>query len=216
MEVITVGLGPYQTNCHILHDSHSAWIIDPGSDGDIITNRLELANLVPKAILLTHTHWDHTLGIPALYNRFGVLPLMVHHTEAMFLGREGGRLLRRFAVAIDPSQEKIPLEIWEAIPEPTTLLGDQDKIEDAGLIVLHTPGHSPGSIGFYHKEAGILFSGDTLFAGTIGRTDLPNSEPDLIIDGILTKFMTLPYETIVYPGHGPTTTIGREKSNPWL
>ena len=107
--------------------------------------------------------------------------------------------------------------MWEAIPSPTRLLSDGDVITEAGLCVLHTPGHSPGSIAFYHKEDNLLFSGDTLFAGTIGRTDLPNSQPELIIDGIQKQFLTLADDTLVYPGHGPSTTIGREKKlNPWL
>lgn len=216
MDVETLRLGPYQTNCYILHDSRSAWIIDPGSDGDRIVQRLETLGVEPKAVLLSHTHWDHTLGISHIFKHFREMQLMVHHSEAIFLGPDGGRLLRRFAVAIDPSQGSIPITEWESIPEPTRLLSDNDVIADAGLVVLHTPGHSPGSISFYQREYALLFSGDSLFAGTIGRTDLPNSQPELIINAIQKKLLTLPEETVVYPGHGPATTIGREKKNPWL
>lgn len=216
MVVETLRLGPYQTNCHILHNAHEAWIFDPGLNGTDIIERLERLGLVPQGILLTHSHWDHTLGIPLLYETYGELPLMVHASEAMFLGPEGGLLLRRLAMTIDPSQASIPKETWEAMPQPTRLLSDHDEIPEAGLSVIHTPGHSPGSISFYHKEEGLLFSGDTLFAGTIGRTDLPNSQPESMVEGIKNRLLTLPDETIVYPGHGPTTTISREKHNPWL
>ena len=88
MDVETLRLGPYQTNCYILHNSHQAWIIDPGSDGYRVTHILQQKSLTPQAILLTHTHWDHTLGIAEIVERYGQLPLMVHQLEAQFLGNE--------------------------------------------------------------------------------------------------------------------------------
>ena len=216
MEVETLRLGPYQTNCHILHNGKEAWIIDPGFNSGPVVHTIEKLELKVAAILLTHTHWDHTLGIPLIIESFGNIPLVVHASEASFLGSEGGMRLRSFAMALDPSQAEVPLSVWNALPQPTRLLTDGDFLDDCSLEVIHTPGHSPGSINYYHREAHLLFSGDTLFAGTIGRTDLPNSRPDLILDGIRKRLLSLPGDTIVYPGHGPTTTISREKGNPWL
>ncbi len=216
MIVSTLRLGPYQTNCYILHNSRYAWIIDPGFDGQRIAQEIEALGLTPKAILLTHSHWDHTLGIPGLLEAYTSLPVMIHATEAPFLGAEGGRLLRKFALSLDPSMANIPISVWESLPEPTRLLADGEMIEECSLTVLHTPGHSPGSISLYQESSNILFSGDTLFAQSIGRTDLPNSLPEAIIPSIRTRLLTLPKQTVVYPGHGPVTTIEREKRNPWL
>lgn len=216
MPVSTLRLGPYQTNCYILQERQNAWIIDPGFDGHLIAKQIMDQNLTPKAVVLTHSHWDHVLGIPGLIEAFGTLPVMIHKDEAQFLGADGGRTLRAFALSIDPGMAKIPRSVWESLPEPTRLLSDGDLIEACSLAVLHTPGHSPGSISLYQESTHTLFSGDTLFAQSIGRTDLPNSLPEAIIGAIRTRLLTLPEQTIVYPGHGPTTTIGAERENPWL
>ena len=216
MEVIGFRLGDYRTNCYLIHDTKKAWIIDPGFDGARVARKLQSLQLEPQAIYLTHTHWDHVLGLPGLVEVYGSLPLMVHPTEASFLGHRGGKILRDFALAIDPRQAHIPQSLWESIPEATHLYEDNEILEESGLRVIHTPGHSPGSVSLYHEGDGILFSGDTLFMQSIGRTDLPNSTPEAIFSSITDRLFVLPDDTRVYPGHGPATTIGKEKTNPWF
>ena len=217
MQVGTLRLGPYQTNCHLLHDDTRVWIIDPGQDGESIAEFITTQRWIPQGVILTHSHWDHILGIPGLRSAFGDLPILIHEAEASSLGREGAKRLRQLAVSIDPSQRSIPLALWEQLPEPTTLLVDGSRIDACDITVLHTPGHTPGSICLYRESEHMLFSGDTLFAGTIGRTDLPGSDPEAILVGIREKLAGLPLETVVHPGHGPSTTIGRElQFNPWL
>jgi glyoxylase-like metal-dependent hydrolase (beta-lactamase superfamily II) len=217
MQTLRIPVGPYQTNCYILYDHHEAWIIDPGFDGRSIAQQIKAKHLSIVAVLLTHAHWDHILGLPELIEAFGPLPVLIHPEEAAFLGPKGGRLLRQLATTIDPTWQSLPQAFWESIPEATHHLADKEMLPSCNLEVLYTPGHTSGSISFYQKEDSILFSGDTLFAESVGRTDLPNSLPDQIIPSIRNKLLVLPEETQVFPGHGSMTTIGREKRrNPWL
>lgn len=216
MVVETLTLGPYQTNCYLLHDHNSVWVIDPAFAGGTILQRIQAKKLHVEAVILTHSHWDHLMGLPELVAAHPEVAIYVHPHEAQFLGKEGGRRLRKLAISIDPSQARFPLSFWESLPEPTHFLQEGETIPGCSLQVLHTPGHTAGSVSLYLFGDDILFSGDTLFAGSIGRTDLPNSDPQAIIPGIKTKLLTLPKKTIVYPGHGPATTIEKEMSNPWL
>lgn len=217
MEVQTVRLGPYRTNCHILHDRQNAWIIDPGFDGGLLAARIKAQGWEVRAVLLTHSHWDHVLGIPGLREVFPELPIYLHEADQRFLGKAGSAQLRQLAFSIDPSQRSIPADLWESLPEATHLLEDGMNVEGCELLVLHTPGHTPGSVCLYRETDALLFSGDTLFAGSIGRTDLPGSNPDSIVPAIQQRLLVLPEPTVVYPGHGPATTIGKQiRQNPWL
>jgi len=216
VEVQTFRLGPYRTNCHLLIDGRKVWIVDPGFDGDALAAHITSHDLEVQAVILTHSHWDHVLGLPGLCKAFDDLPIHVHAADAFLLGKEGVESSRRFAMTVDPDQRVIPRSLWEDVPEPTQVLADGDRIEGCNLIVIHTPGHTPGSICLYQETQELLFSGDTLFAGTIGRTDLPYSDPRAIIPSIRERLFPLRDTTVVYPGHGPSTTIGREKKNPWF
>lgn len=216
MQVQTFRLGPYQTNCHLLHDGKRVWIIDPGFDGLTIGAHIRAQGWEAQAVILTHSHWDHLLGIPGLRETYPNIAIHVHAADARYLGSAGSRALRDLAISLDPGQKLIPMGLWESLPEATDLLADHDVIDGCGLTVLHTPGHTPGSVSFYLEREDLLFSGDTLFAGTIGRTDLPGSDPEAIMRSIRETLLKLPEQTTVYPGHGPATTIGREKRNPWL
>lgn len=217
MQVVSLSLGPYRTNCHLLHDDRRVWIIDPGWDGERLADLIDKNGWTPQEVLLTHSHWDHLLGLPGLRTRYGDLPVYVHETEASFLGKEGALRLRRLALSVDPDQRMIPADLWERLPDATGVFTDGTRIGECGITVLHTPGHTPGSVCFHREADGLLFSGDTLFAGTIGRTDLPGSDRDAIVPAIMEKLAVLPTETVVHPGHGPATTIGRElQFNPWL
>lgn len=217
MQAQCITVGSYRTNSYIIHENRQAWIIDPGFDGKYIAQQIREKHLVVSAILLTHAHWDHLLGLPELIEEFGPLPIMIHPEEAYFLGVSGGRLLKKYATAIDPMWNTLPAAYWEKIPEATHPVADGEILPSCNLQVLYTPGHTPGSIAYYHQEAGMLFSGDTLFAQSVGRTDLPNSLPEQIILSIREKLLVLPEDTQVFPGHGRMTTIGAEKRrNPWL
>ena len=147
---------------------------------DLLYSYLEAEGLSPEAILLTHSHPDHTLGVAALVERFG-----------------------------------IPVYAAAAPAEPYSRLEDGATIY--GFKVIATPGHTPDSVCFYNETEHVLFTGDTLFAGTIGRTDLPGGDYDSEIRSIMEKLIFLPGETEIYPGHGPASTIGRERiQNPFL
>lgn len=216
MQVVGLPLGSYRANCYLLHERGKVWIIDPGFDGESIADLIRRHGWKPIAVLLTHSHWDHILGLPGLLASFPSLPVFVHPDDAAFLGPEGSQRLLSLALSLDPSQAAIPQRLWDSIPEPTGTYNDGDVIEQCVLRVIHTPGHSPGSVSLYQSREGLLFSGDTLFQGTIGRTDLPYSDPHAILRSIREKLLTLPPETVVHPGHGPATTIAREMRNPWL
>jgi len=210
-------VGPYRTNCYILHVGKHVWIIDPGFDGQRLASIITKRGLLPEAVLLTHSHWDHVMGLPDLLAVFPGLSILVHPSDSHLLGAEGGRKSIQAIQHFDPSRANACRDILARLPEATDFLHDGQILEGCGLQVLHTPGHTPGSVSFYQKETDSLFSGDTLFAGTIGRTDLPGSEPNAMIPGIVAKLLVLPDHTKVFPGHGTTTTIGEEKrQNPWL
>ena len=145
---------------------------------------MEAEGLTPEAILLTHSHWDHTLGVPALVERFGI-PVFSATTSLQTPGK------------------------------PVSCLEGEDEVR--GFKVIATPGHTPDSVCYYNEAEHILFTGDTLFAGSIGRTDLPGGDYDSEIRSIMEKLIFLPGETEIYPGHGPASTIARERmENPFL
>lgn len=197
----------FQENCYVVSDGSRCVIIDPGFDPgqagpapganaktgafagepffgetvkdaggagelDGLYSYLEAEGLTPEAILLTHSHWDHTLGVPALVERFGI--------------------------PVKSAQAETGAALY-------------------GFKVIATPGHTPDSVCYYNETEHILFTGDTLFAGSIGRTDLPGGDYDAEIRSIMEKLIFLPGETEIYPGHGPTSTIARERAeNPFL
>lgn len=211
MQIERLPLGSYHTNCYLLHLGEVAWVIDPADSPEVILERVK--NL--EGIILTHFHYDHLLALPALIREHPEAKIFIHPLDAPFLGPEGGSKLGQFARALDPSLRGKSDAFWKSLPQPTHLVDEDDIIEGIELRVIHTPGHSLGSICLYGE--GVLFAGDTLFARSIGRSDLPHSAPELLISSIETKLLTLPKETIVYPGHGPETTIGDEQRlNPYL
>lgn len=195
--------GPFDTNAYIIgcQSSKQAAIIDPAADSlSAITPYLVNHCLIPVAILLTHSHWDHIADLAAAVSRYKI-PVYVHQLDA--------------ANVRQPGCDKIPC--WLTIPpvNPDAFLTEGDHIE-IGLLrwqILHTPGHSPGSICLYCPEQNALISGDTLFKGTYGNISLPTADPALMKTS-LARLATLPPTTAVYPGHGPDTTIATEL--PWL
>lgn len=201
-------VGPLDTDCYVLadEDSREAVVIDPGDDVDEIMRLIEADGLKVVAIVNTHGHFDHIMANAELARRTAA-PVCVHRADSPLLTTPG------FARAFGFSDAE-PVR-------PTRLLeeGDEVAFGPHRLKVIHTPGHSPGSIALLLEEGGrrMAFVGDTLFRDGVGRTDLPGSSAEALVDSLQRKLLPLGDETIVYPGHGPDTTIGRERRyNPFL
>lgn len=198
-------VGPIMANCFILgcEDTKEAVVIDPGDDADRILMELAKSELKVKYLINTHGHFDH-VGANKRMKDVTQAQLAIHpHDENML--NELSMSAAMFGMAAENS------------PEPDVLLNDGDEISfgNITLTVIHTPGHSMGGICLYTK--GHLFAGDTLFAGSIGRTDLPGGDYDTLINSIKTKLLGLDDDTVVYTGHGPETSIANEKRmNPFL
>ena len=205
MKIDRLVLGAYQTNCYILRSSAAAkacLIVDTGlQDGELI-DFLRRHKLNPTAVVLTHGHADHITGIPALRENYPDIKVYIHKLDAQMLTNQQHNLSALAGVQFSTDPADLTLE-------------DGDVIEQAGinLKVFHTPGHTPGGICLYSKDEQIVFSGDTLFAGSVGRTDFPGGDMAQLIKGIRAKLCILPDETVVYPGHGPATTIAEEKAH---
>jgi len=198
-------VGPLQSNCFIIGDEESgeAVIIDPGGDGNLILNSANRRPWKVKAILNTHAHFDH-IAANAVVKKGTGAPLMAPRADTPFMG-QAHVSARIYGLEVDAS------------PPPDRLLEDGDTIDlgDEKIAVISTPGHTPGGATFVTSIG--IFPGDALFAGSIGRTDLPGGDYDTLISSIKTRILSLDDETPVYPGHGPATTVGRERTgNPFL
>lgn len=202
----------FGVNTYILWDeaSHEAAIVDPGmideAEERVLDDFIKRNNLKITHLINTHMHLDHTFGDRHIQKQYGVK--IEGHQSDDFLGENLPAQARSFGIG----QEVTPIEIEHNLHE-----GDKIKIGDEELEVLHVPGHSPGSLVLYAPKSGFLLAGDVIFKNSIGRTDLAGGNGPELIDGIQSKIMTLPPDTIVYPGHGPSTTIGSEATfNPYL
>ena len=202
-------VGPLATNCWIYPTgTKEAAIIDPGGQSDEIVSRLEQLSLVPRYILLTHGHFDHIAALPGLMEALAhVKPqIAIHRLDAQYLG-PGAYDAQSVSAKAAMGDTSIIDDDWREMPPPDILLDEGSVI--GPFTVLHLPGHTPGSIAFWDKEEGNLFSGDTMFKGNYGRTDLPGGSDEAIIAS-LSRLLTMDPNIRVYPGHGGTTTIGRE------
>ena len=200
MERLTIQVGGFEVNCSILSENGRAWIVDPGQKSDRIIDLLAKKGLEPAAILLTHGHFDHISGIPGLLRKFPDLPVYVHEKDVPMIGHPLNQLPPEYT-----SFDK---------PRNLATLDRLDGLE--GLEILDTPGHTPGGVCYYFPKDKLLLSGDTLFAGSVGRTDLPGGDMATLMDS-LQKLVALPDDTLVIPGHGMHTRIALEKSgNPFL
>lgn len=209
MKIDCLELGDFQTNCYILRADTNAsecLLIDPGFDPEPLLAFLRDEALKPQRILLTHGHSDHIAGIAELQQAFGPIPVGIGKEDAPMLTSA----LRNLSIMIGASVK---------LPPADELYEQGDVIAFAGweLNVLATPGHTPGGVSFYAPTEGVVFTGDALFAGSVGRTDFPGGSQEVLVRNIRQGLLTLPDATVVYSGHGPETTIAREKrSNPYL
>lgn len=210
MKIKSFVFNSFQENTYIIHDvSGEAFVIDPGCSTPDEEKRLKEYlhdnHLHPVAIVLTHGHIDHILGVPFCVNEWHV-PVWIHRGDG-FLYRQAADYAQIFGLKIG------------SMPDPERMLEEGEVLMcgDELLEVLHVPGHSPGGIAYYHRAEQVLFPGDILFNGSIGRSDLPGGDHQLLVDGIRRKLLVLPESTVVWPGHGPSTTVGEEKvNNPYL
>lgn len=205
MKVDQLILGAYQTNSYVVRAeaaSTDCLVIDTGLDSGALVDFLAAEQLQPTALVLTHGHVDHIAGIGELREHFAHVEVYIHELDAEML--------------TDPATNLSALSggMFEAGPADELVKGG-DVIKAAGLVftVLHTPGHTPGGISLYSAENAAVFVGDALFADSVGRTDFPGGSMAQLVTSIKTKLLSLPDETVVYPGHGPSTTIGRERSH---
>ncbi len=207
MIIRTLTVGPFQENCYIIGDpeTRKGTVIDPGSEPERITRNIDESNLSIDSVYNTHGHIDH-IG--------AIIPLQKKYRAAFYLHTDDETLIGK---AVQYAA-MYGLEL-EGIPEIDRNINDGDELTVGGLKmrVIHTPGHTRGCCCFYFPNENIIFTGDTLFRESIGRTDLPGGHYQTIIRSIKEKLFTLPGDTTVYPGHGPQTTIGYEKmNNPFL
>jgi hydroxyacylglutathione hydrolase len=216
MKIDRLVLGEYQTNCYILRSSDKATdclLIDTGLDVRELLTFLERDKLTPKALIITHGHIDHIAGVGKLRERFPDIAVYIHKLDAETLTNSTSNLSFMLDSADSQSDRSFSTE------KADYLVDELDIIEAAGikLKVLHTPGHTPGGMCLYCENENAVFVGDTLFADSVGRTDFPGGNMRQLIESIKNKLLTLPDDTVVYPGHGNRTTIGREKThNPFL
>jgi glyoxylase-like metal-dependent hydrolase (beta-lactamase superfamily II) len=194
------------TNCYLFGDpaSQEAAVIDPGWDAPQVLAAAARVDLRIKIVLLTHAHFDHIGGVAGVLEATGV-PLALHPLDLPLLRQKGGAMAWN-----------IPMP---ACPDPSVELkaGDVIEIGRLRLETLFTPGHTPGHVSFYERAEGVVFDGDVLFQGSIGRSDFPGSSHAALMQSIREQLLALPDETVVYPGHGEPTTIGDERwGNPFL
>jgi glyoxylase-like metal-dependent hydrolase (beta-lactamase superfamily II) len=202
MQLHSLCLGPLMTNCYIVwNDDRQALIIDPANDADQIIAFIESEQLVPRAILLTHSHIDHIVAVPAVARKYEL---------QVYLDPDD------LIIYNSPRNDFPPfLERVEDLPETVAQLDLQ--IDGLAYEVIRTPGHSPGSVGFLFADDKLMISGDTLFQSSIGRTDLPGGDSTALVDSIRNVLYRLPPEIVVHPGHGPATTIATEMgTNPFV
>jgi len=205
MLIRAIPVGPLQVNCFIVGccQTREAMVVDPGDEGQRILDVLAKENLQLKTVVNTHGHFDHMGGNRLLVETTGA-ELLIHAKDVPLMAM-AAQHAALYGLTTTPS------------PSPTRTLADGDTftVGQLEVQVIHTPGHSQGGICLL--VGGHLFSGDSLFAGSVGRTDLPGGDFDALIEGVKTRLLVLPGETVVHPGHGPDTTIGAEKrSNPFV
>ena len=205
LEKLTVG--PFQENCYIVGDEATGTgvLFDPGDEATRIALAVEQTHLEISQIIITHAHIDHVGAVTTLVDEYAC-PVLMH--------REAEPMLRQL-----PSQALMMGVRFGKVPNVDGYIEDEEvvRVGDLSFTALYTPGHAPGHLAFYSADEGVVISGDALFAGSVGRVDLPGGSMEVLMRSINERLLTLPDETVVLSGHGPETTIGEERArNPFL
>lgn len=210
MDILTFPVGPLQACCYLLVVAgDDAALIDPGGDADMLLEQIEYRKATLRLILCTHGHVDHVGAVAQVANAHPDAELCIHQADADMLADSGASLAATVGLPFQPS-------------EPDRRLADGDTLHlgPHTIEIIHTPGHTPGGVSFLLPREGepdIVFSGDAMFAGGIGRTDFPGGSYAQLITSIRHRLLSLPPDTVVYPGHGEPTTIDEERrTNPFL
>lgn len=217
-----IAVGAFAANCWILPadplagpDSKDCVVVDPGAEADRIISFLDERGLMPRLIACTHGHVDHICAIGPLKAAFAArsidLRVAIHREDAGYLGEEGEARNRDLFRQLGAGS--FFKSIWSPVPPADIFVEDGELLPGTGWRVIHTPGHSKGSICLYAEPAGLLVSGDTLFRDGVGRTDGPDASMEELRESIGWKLFSLPASTKVFPGHGDPTTIGRERGD---
>jgi len=205
MKLLTAKIGMLQENCYVYYDEKTkkGVMIDPGFVDEAVDRGVDENEVDIAAILITHGHFDHIFGMDYYREKYKA-PVYVHKIEADYIR--------------DPMLNGTGLYMLKpVVMKEDAVFKNEFSFDSCVLEILHTPGHTPGCVCIYDRENGVLFSGDTLFLESVGRTDFAKSDHNALIDAIKTKLFTLPENVMVYPGHGPSTTIGHEKRhNPFV
>ncbi len=205
MKLITLVVGPLEENCYIAYDEDSleAMIIDPGSEADRIASTIDEKGLVPKCIINTHAHWDHIGAVKALKERYNI-PFYLHEDDAEWLEEPLASIFGKSAA------EGLTVERW-------LKHGDEFRLGLRPVRIIHTPGHTKGGCVVWFMNDDIALTGDTLFKGTVGRTDFPGGSYPEILKSLQERLVPLGDECEVYPGHGPKSVMSWERAhNPYM
>ncbi|OLD78097.1 hypothetical protein AUF62_03225, partial [archaeon 13_1_20CM_52_20] len=192
-KVHTLVVGRLQTNCYILQSDSTALVVDPGDEPERILRFLTDIAVKPSRIIATHTHFDHVLGVDSIRDKFQI-PFLIHHDDLSMLESMQSRVRQIMGFSVPP-----PPKVNQFLRDGESIAFGEDRVK-----VIHTPGHSPGSISLVGR--GFVLTGDALFNQSIGRTDLPGGDLDTLVRSITERLFTLDDDTIVYPGHGPETS----------
>ena len=195
------------TNCFVVHAGGPAcWVVDAGFTPQPLIDFVRSSRFVPSMVLLTHAHVDHIAGLHDVRQEWPQVPIAIHEGESSFLTHPGRNL-----------SIMLPEPVVAPVATDALVHGQRLALDGHDFEVRHTPGHSPGGVTIYHAKGDVAIVGDTLFAGSIGRTDFPTSDHAQLMASIEGELLTLPNHTRIVPGHGPESTIGSERaSNPFL
>ncbi len=212
-------VGPLYTNAYIVSTGKKeCFLVDPGAEATKICSRLESLNLIPQAIICTHGHLDHTSAAREIQSRYLVerdhrIPIGIHPNDAPYFGDGAEERHRECFLPLGKQAAEVFDHLKADIPTADFLIEIGGSILESDFMALETPGHTPGSISLYSELRGVVFSGDTLLFKSVGRSDLPAGSADALVKSISTQLFGLPDETRLFPGHGPFSSIEREKAN---